>query len=106
MRVTQKVYSSRQTAKALRENVNKSLPRQKRYAEQERKLAGRSSYSKTDGDATDMRMKEDRGAEKPLPRPAYNVQPERKGSLWWASACISEPGASAQAGHLKYSYPT
>jgi hypothetical protein len=44
------------------------LPRQKRYEEQERKLAGRNSYSKTDEVATFMRMKEDRGAEKPLPK--------------------------------------
>ena len=50
------------------------LPRMKKYEEQERKLAGRNSYSKTDEDATCMRMKEDRGAEKPWPKPAYNVQ--------------------------------
>jgi hypothetical protein len=50
------------------------LPRLEKYEEQERKLAGRSSYSKTDEDATSMRMKEDRGAEKPWPKPAYNVQ--------------------------------
>jgi hypothetical protein len=50
------------------------LPRQKCYEEQERKLAGRRSYSKTDEDATFFRMKEDRGAEKPMPRPANNVQ--------------------------------
>jgi transposase len=50
------------------------LPRMKKYEEQERKLAGRSSYAKTDEDATSMRMKEDRGAEKPWPKPAYNVQ--------------------------------
>ena len=50
------------------------LPRMQKYEEQERKLAGRSSYSKTDEDASCMRMKEDRGAEKPWPKPAYNVQ--------------------------------
>lgn len=50
------------------------LPRMEKYEEQERKLAGRSSYAKTDEDATCMRMKEDRGAEKPWPKPAYNVQ--------------------------------
>jgi transposase len=50
------------------------LPRMQKYAEQERKLAGRRSYAKTDEDATCMRMKEDRGAEKPWPKPAYNVQ--------------------------------
>ena len=57
------------------------LPRQKRYEEQERKLAGRSSYSKTDEDATFFRMKEDRGAEKPLPKPAYNVQTGTEGQF-------------------------
>jgi transposase len=50
------------------------LPRMQKYEEQERKLAGRSSYAKTDEDAACMRMKEDRGAEKPWPKPAYNVQ--------------------------------
>ena len=50
------------------------LPRMEKYEEQERKLAGRSSYSKTDEDAACMRMKEDRGAERPWPKPAYNVQ--------------------------------
>jgi transposase len=61
-------------AKAVRVLEKDCLPRQKRYEEQERKLAGRSSYSKTDEDATFFRMKEDRGAERPLPKPAYNVQ--------------------------------
>jgi transposase len=61
-------------AKAVKMMNKDYLPRQRRYEEQERKLAGRSSYAKTDPDATFFRMKEDRGAEKPLPRPAYNVQ--------------------------------
>jgi hypothetical protein len=46
----------------------------KKYEQQAETLAGRSSYSKTDPDASSMRMKEDRGAEKPWPKPAYNVQ--------------------------------
>jgi len=49
-------------------------PRQRKYEEQERKLAGRNSYAMVDEDATSMRMKEDRGAEKPWAKPAYNVQ--------------------------------
>jgi len=57
------------------------LPRQKRYEEQERKLAGRTSYSKTDKDATFMRMKEDRGAKEPLPKPAYNIQTGTEGQF-------------------------
>ncbi|RPH55204.1 MAG: hypothetical protein EHM81_15060 [Chloroflexi bacterium] len=38
------------------------------------RLTARSSYSRTDPDASSMRMKEDRGARKPWPRPAYNTQ--------------------------------
>ena len=68
-------------AKAVKVMEKDYLPRQKRYEEQERKLAGRSSYSKTDEDATFMRMKEDRGAEKPLPKPAYNVQTGTEGQF-------------------------
>jgi transposase len=68
-------------AKAVKVLEKDYLPRQKRYEEQERKLAGRRSYSKTDEDATFFRMKEDRGAEKPLPRPAYNVQTGTEGQF-------------------------
>jgi hypothetical protein len=50
------------------------LPRLEKYEQQTQVLAGRTSYSKTDPDASCMRMKEDRGAEKPWPKPAYNVQ--------------------------------
>jgi len=68
-------------AKAVKVLEKEYLPREKRYEEQERKLAGRNSYSKTDEDATFMRMKEDRGAEKPLPKPAYNVQAGTEGQF-------------------------
>ncbi len=61
-------------AKAVKVMGKEYLPRQKRYEEQERKLAGRNSYSKTDEDATCLNMKEDRGAKQPSPKPAYNVQ--------------------------------
>ncbi|UCH91425.1 MAG: IS1182 family transposase [Nitrospirota bacterium] len=50
------------------------LVRQRKYEEQVRKLDGRNSYAMADEDATSMRMKEDRGAEKPWAKPAYNVQ--------------------------------
>ena len=68
-------------AKAAKKMERDYLPRQKRYEEQERKLAGRNSYSKTDEDATFMRMKEDRGAENPLPKPAYNIQTGTEGQF-------------------------
>jgi transposase len=68
-------------AKAVKVMEKDYLPRQKRYEEQKRKLGERNSYSKTDEDATFMRMKEDRGAEKPLPKPAYNVQTGTEGQF-------------------------
>lgn len=63
--------AARKALKKLREDC---LPRLEKYEQQTETLAGRSSYAKTDPDASSMRMKEDRGAEKPWPKPAYNVQ--------------------------------
>ena len=72
---------NKKLAKAIKKMATDYLPRQKRYEEQERKLAGRNSYSKTDEDATFMRMKEDRGAKEPLPKPAYNIQTGTEGQF-------------------------
>ncbi len=58
---------------ALKKLAEDCLPRQKKYEEQERKLAGRKSYSKTDEDATFMRMKEDHMRNGQL-KPGYNLQ--------------------------------
>lgn len=65
---------SKATRAAMKKLETDCLPRLEKYEEQERVLAGRKSYSKTDPQATCMRMKEDRGAEKAWPKPAYNVQ--------------------------------
>ena len=54
------------------------LPGEQKYEDQERKLAGCSSYAKTDDDATSMRMKENRGAEKPWSKPTNIVQMGRE----------------------------
>jgi predicted RNA-binding protein with PIN domain len=59
---------------ALKKLSEDCLPRLAKYEQQTETLDGRNSYSKTDPDASCMRMKEDRGAEKPWPKPAYNVQ--------------------------------
>jgi len=59
---------------ALKKLETDCLPRLAKYEQQSQTLAGRSSYSQTDPDASSMRMKEDRGAERPWPKPAYNVQ--------------------------------
>ena len=58
---------------ALKKLEEDCLPRQKKYEEQERKLAGRNSYSKTDEDATFMRMKDDYMKNGQL-KPGYNLQ--------------------------------
>jgi transposase len=65
--------SEKKLTKLVKTLENDCLPRQKKYEEQERTLRGRGSYSKTDEDATFMRMKDDpmRNAH---PKPAYNIQ--------------------------------
>lgn len=60
--------------KAMKKLEQEDVPRLEKYEEQERILAGRNSYSKTDPQASSLRMKEDRAARQPLARPAYNVQ--------------------------------
>lgn len=60
----------KRAAKKIRDDY---LPRQRKYEEQEQKLAGRNSYSKTDEDATFMRMKEDHMRNGQL-KPGYNLQ--------------------------------
>jgi transposase len=70
----QRKADQRSTRKALKKLEGDCLDRLKKYERQAETLKGRSSYSKTDADASSMRMKEDRGAEKPWPKPAYNVQ--------------------------------
>jgi len=50
------------------------LVRLKKYEQQAETLKSRGSYAKTDLDASCMHMKENRGAEKPWPKPANNVQ--------------------------------
>jgi hypothetical protein len=60
--------------KVVRKLEQEYLPRQEKYEEQERLLAGRNSYSKTDPEATFMRMKEDRNTAEPRPKPGYNLQ--------------------------------
>jgi hypothetical protein len=69
------------TRAALKKLSEDCLPRLEKYEQQTETLAGRSSFSKTDPDASCMRMKEDRGAEKPWPKPAYNVQMGTEGQF-------------------------
>lgn len=59
--------NSRRLARAVRHLERVELPKLEKYEEQERILAGRSSYSRTDPSATFMRMKDGQTL------PAYNV---------------------------------
>jgi len=65
---------TRPVRKALKKLEEDCLIRLEKYEQQAETLKGRNSYSKTDPDASSMRMKEERGAEKLWPKPAYNVQ--------------------------------
>jgi len=62
-----------QKLKTTVKTLKKELPRLARYEQQEQMLAGRNSYSKTDSDATFMRMKDD-PLNKGQLKPAYNIQ--------------------------------
>lgn len=67
-------------AKLARELAEDCLVRARKYDEQRQKLAGRNSYSKTDPDATFLRMKEDHlpGSQ---PKPGYNIQNGTEGQF-------------------------
>jgi transposase len=64
---------TKKRAKAVRTLQTEYLPRLRNYEEQERILGDRGSYSKTDEEATFMRMKDDPLRTAQL-KPAYNVQ--------------------------------
>ncbi len=65
--------TSRALEKAQKTLQQDCLPRLERYEQQERIFEGRNSFSKTDPDATFMRMKEDHMRNGQL-KPGYNVQ--------------------------------
>lgn len=64
---------SKEEQKAIKTLENKLLPKLEDYERHLDTLANRNSYSKTDSDATFMRMKEDHMLNGQL-KPAYNVQ--------------------------------
>ena len=64
---------SKEERKALKQIETDAVPRMLRYKEQLETMGSRNSYSKTDPDATFMRMKEDAMLNGQL-KPGYNVQ--------------------------------
>jgi len=83
-----KLQKAQDAVKKLAEDC---LPRQKKYEEQERKLAGRNSYSKTDEDATFMRMKDDYMKNGQL-KPGYNLQMGTEGQFVVGFSVHQRPG--------------
>ena len=65
--------TAKELAKAVRTLEEDYLPRAQKYEDQEKNLAGRNSYSKTDVEATFMRTKDDALKNGQL-KPCYNVQ--------------------------------
>ena len=63
----------KQAKKALKKLEKDLIPRLQKYEQQEQQLAERNSYSKTDPDATFMRMKDDHLHNRNL-KPGYNIQ--------------------------------
>ena len=76
---------------ALQKLEEECLPRQKKYEDQERKLSGRNSYSKTDVDATFMRMKDDYMKNGQL-KPGYNLQMGTEGQFVVGFSVHQRPG--------------
>jgi transposase len=76
---------------ALKKLEEDCLPRQKKYEDQESKLAGRNSYSKTDVDATFMRMKDDYMKNGQL-KPGYNLQMGTEGQFVVGFSVHQRPG--------------
>ena len=70
------------------------LPRLQKYEEQLEKLGERNSYSKTDEDATFMRMKEDHMKNGQL-KPAYNIQISSENQLITNFSLHQRPGDTA-----------
>jgi len=78
-RLRQQMKPEKKVQSAIRKLETDCLPRLEKYEQQEELLAGRNSCSTIDPDASCMLMKEDRGAVKPWPKPAYNVHAGTEG---------------------------
>ena len=95
----------KQVTKQVRQKLNyakKNWPANlEKYAEQEKIMGDRNSYSKTDADATFMRMKEDHMLNGQL-KPAYNVQVSSSGQYIVNYSIYQTPGDTTTfAPHLE-----
>ena len=87
--------------KAIKQLKEKDLPRLKKYKVQLKVMENRNSYSKTDTDATFMRMKDDHMRNGQL-KPAYNVQISTENQIITNFSLHQRPGDTATLiPHLK-----
>lgn len=85
---------NKKLAKAVKTLETDYLPREEKYEEQEKILAGRKSYAKTDPEATFMRMKEDHMLNGQL-KPGYNIQTGTENQFVVGFSVHQRPGDTA-----------
>ena len=91
---------TKQQSKELDKLQKEHLPRLEKYERQLEILGDRNSYSKTDGDATFMRMKEDHMKNGQL-KPAYNAQISTENQFITHTSIHQKPGDNTTLGtHL------
>lgn len=85
---------NKQQKKALKQLKQEALPKLQKYEQQLATLGDRNSYSKTDPDATFMRMKEDHMKNGQL-KPAYNIQISTEDQFLTNFSMHQRPGDTA-----------
>ena len=86
--------ASKKAKKQLEKLSNESAPKLKEYESHLRTLGDRNSYSKTDPDATFMRMKEDQMKNGQL-KPSYNIQLSTESNFITNYSIHQRPGDTA-----------
>lgn len=90
----QREHLNKQQQKELKKLQEQELPRLEKYEKQLEKLGTRNSYSKTDEDATFMRMKDDHMKNGQL-KPAYNIQISTENQIVTCYSMHQRPGDTA-----------
>lgn len=86
--------ADKKITKQIEKLSNEALPKLQEYENHLKKMGGRNSYSKTDPDATFMRMKEDHMKNGQL-KPAYNVQLSTENNFITNFSIHQRPGDTA-----------
>ena len=101
--------AGKKVIKQVEKLANEALPKLQEYEKHLQKLGERNSYSKTDPDATFMRMKEDHMKNGQL-KPAYNVQLSTENNFITNYSIHQRPGDTAtykehlESYHQKYGH--